>query len=208
VGDFLPQLLEGCLGFEVGEHELGPARGRTRRGRPVCRALVEHLSALADIGKPIAAEQRGVDALERVGRHRTGETNPGAALLAERQHPITEPRGDEVERRGLGMERAGALEIEVEDRQVDVLGPLLVGDLGHRASQRLLARLGAERDDLARLDVGAEADNQLGQGADAVCVHGGIKIPGLRIPAGSSCPLTARRVAMPSEPISCPYHAR
>ena len=103
VGDLVPQPFQRGVGLEVGEHELRPAGGRTRRGRPVRRALVEHLPALADIGKPIAAEQRGVDAFERVGRHRTGEANPGAALLAERQHAVTEPRGDEVERLGLGV---------------------------------------------------------------------------------------------------------
>ena len=82
--------------------------------------------------------------------------------------------------------------MEVEHAQVDELGAPAVGRVRHRARQRLLARLVIERDDLGRLHVRTEADDQLGQRIDQVPVprahprSGGISTPGLRIPAGSS----------------------
>ena len=87
----------------------------------------------------------------------------GAPLVTQREHAVAEPRWDEVERLGRRVQGASALQIRVEDGEVDVPGTPFVGDLGDGAGQRLLARLGADGDDLIGLDVGAEADDQLGE---------------------------------------------
>ena len=102
-----------------------------------------------------------------------GATGPVSAIsahavLAERAHPLSVPGGHEPERLGSGVQRADALEMDVEHVQVDELGAGLVGGLRDRARERLLPGLGAEAHDLTGLDVRAEADDQLGERVDLV----------------------------------------
>jgi hypothetical protein len=54
--------------------------------------------------------------------------------------------------------------MDVENRKVDELGASLVRDLRDLARQCLLTRLRGDRDDLAGLDVRAEADDQVREG--------------------------------------------
>ena len=53
--------------------------------------------------------------------------------------------------------------MQVEVLDVDELRARAVGRVGDRAGQRLLAGLGADRDHLAGLDVGREADDEVGE---------------------------------------------
>jgi len=145
-------------------HELGPGLRRTRRRRPVGGPLVEDLDRLANAREQITPEP-----------HRAGEADPGAAVLAQRPHPLPVPGRHEVQRLLCGVQHAGVLDVDVEHRQVDELGAGLVGRCGDGARQRLLARLRSDRDDLARLDVRAEPDDQVGErantGLDSVAAH-------------------------------------
>src|ERR1700759_5201168 len=111
--------------------------------------------------------------------------------------------------------------MHVEHAQVHELRAGAVGMLGDRADHLLLAGFGGDRDHLAGLHVGSEADDQLGhrvgvaldlarhldlpsrsQGMGAAPMS----TPGLRMPAGSSVRLTERSVRTPSSPISRSYH--
>jgi hypothetical protein len=58
--------------------------------------------------------------------------------------------------------------VHVEHLQINKPRSGSVSSFGDRSGQRLLARLRGERDDLSRLDVGAEPDEQLSQRADVV----------------------------------------
>jgi len=78
--------------------------------------------------------------------------------LAELEHPPSEPLGHEIERVLRGVPKACPLHVRVEIGRVDEPGAALVGALGDRADDRLHARLCLDRDDLPRLDVGAEVD--------------------------------------------------
>ena len=88
-----------------------------------------------------------------------------AALVRQPLEPLRHPRGDVVERRSVGMEQALALQPGIEDRDVDPARAALVRRAGHLARQRLLADVGRDTDDLARLDVRAVADDQVGEAA-------------------------------------------
>ena len=70
----------------------------------------------------------------------------------------------------------GALDPRVEPRDVHELRAVLVRALRDRADQVLLAWLAADRDDLPLLDVGAEADGEVGEAGDRCRVHAGAPI--------------------------------
>jgi hypothetical protein len=63
------------------------------------------------------------------------------------------------------MEQALALQPGIEDRDVDPARAALVRRAGDLARQRLLADVGRDADDLARLHVRAVADDQVGEAA-------------------------------------------
>ena len=89
-------------------------------------------------------------------------------MLAERPHPVAVPRRHEVERLLGRVEHARTLQMNVEDREIDEPRLLPVGNIRDGAREILLARLGADRQNLARLDVGAESHHQLGQASDGL----------------------------------------
>ena len=71
------------------------------------------------------------------------------------------------------MEDALALYLQVEVADVDEFRPGAVGRSGDRAAQRLLPRLTTHADDLARLHVGPEADDEIGEPLEQAVVDGG-----------------------------------
>ena len=164
----MPQALERLGARQLRVDDLGPAGGRARRDRPVRRPLVDDLDRLPQLRQQILAEHRGVDPIHDVRGDRAGERDQRTAVLAERAHPLPVPGRHEPERVGSGVQRSDALEMDVEHGQVDELGAGLVRRLRDRARERLLSGFGAEAHDLTGLDVGAEADDQLGQRVDPV----------------------------------------
>jgi hypothetical protein len=89
-------------------------------------------------------------------------------MLAERQHLGTQPRRYVVERVGICVKHAGALEIDVEHIHVDELGTTLVCGLCDRPRERLLAGLGHDEHDLSGLHVRAKLHGKLGKRADMI----------------------------------------
>ncbi len=62
--------------------------------------------------------------------------------------------------------------------------------------------------DLSGLYVGAEAHDELREGGDPILSRAHMRIPGFRIPAGSSTALTARMTSAPRSPTSYRYASR
>lgn len=100
--------------------------------------------------------------------HWSGEGNARGTMLAERQQLGTQPRWYVVERVGIRVKHAGALEVHVEHKHVDELGTPLVCGLSDRTRKRLLTRLGPDGHDLPGLHVGAKLYGKLGKRADAI----------------------------------------
>ena len=138
--------------------------------------VVDDLAGLLQERQRVAARALGVDVVEQAGRDRAAERDPRAALVAEREHPLAEPRRDELERVLRGVLEPRALDVDVEVGRVDELRAVAVGAGGERAHDLLLADLAADRDDLAGLDVGAEADEQVGEALQ----RGGVEAAGIR----------------------------
>src|SRR6185437_1296954 len=93
-------------------------------------------------------------------------------LFTEREQPVPEPLGDEVERALLGVQQPGALDVRVVVDGLDEARSLFVRSLGDGAHDRFHSRLGLDREDLARLDVGAEADGERGETVESLLIHG------------------------------------
>ena len=68
-----------------------------------------------------------------------------------------------------------ALDVHVEVLHVDELRAVAVGAGRQRADHRLLAELGADRDDLAGLHVGREADDEVGEALEGGRVEGDVR---------------------------------
>jgi hypothetical protein len=69
------------------------------------------------------------------------------------------------------VEDPRALDVQVELHDVDELRARAVGGLGDRAGHVELRRLGSDGDDLARLNVGGEANDEVGVAAQRVLVE-------------------------------------
>ena len=164
-------------------HELGPGVGRAGQDRPVELAAADDLAALADRGQAVATAAHGVQIVEQARRDRAGERDRGAALAADGEDPLAVPRRHVLERVVGGVGDPGALDPRVEPRQIDELRALLVGPLGDRADEPLLARRPAQRDDLSRLQVGSEVDGELGEACKGDIVHGTASLAGARMQA-------------------------
>jgi hypothetical protein len=163
VRDLLPQSLERRRLVEIRVDDPRPAGGRARHHRPVDRPLSEHLHALPEERELVAARADGIDAVERAGHARPGERDAGAALTAELEHALAVPGGDELERVVRRELDARALDERVEVRDVDEARSPSVTGGGEGTRQLLLSDVGADRENLAGLDVRAEADGELRQ---------------------------------------------
>ena len=92
-------------------------------------------------------------------------------MLAERLDPRAVPRrhvGQRVVARELDP---GALDPRVEPCDVDEARAMAVGTRREGADEVLLARLAREGDDLVLLDVGAEADHEVGEAGKGGVIH-------------------------------------
>ena len=161
VQDALPELRHRLIRLGVGEDERGPWRRRARHRGPVRRARVDDLGRLAQEGKLVAAGPRGIEVAQHAGHRRPGQPDARRAQLAEREHPLAVPRRHVVERVLGGVQDARALDLQVEQLDVDELRARAVGALGDRPREVELARLGRDRDDLPRLHVGGEVDDEV-----------------------------------------------
>jgi hypothetical protein len=165
VRDRLPQPVEGLVAPELGKDEPRPARRGSGGDAPVRRRAVDDVAGVREVRQDVAAGARGLDPVERVGRRRPVERDPRRALVGQPLEPLRHPRGDVVERLGVGVEQALALQPGIEDRDVDPARAALVRRARHLARQRLLADVGRDTHDLAGLDVRAVADDQVGEAA-------------------------------------------
>ena len=91
--------------------------------------------------------------------------------VPELKHPLPVPLRHELERVVGGVLEARLLHVRVEVGCVDEAGAALVSALGDGADDRLHAGLRLDRDDLSRLDVGAEVDGQVGEGLESAAFH-------------------------------------
>ena len=167
VQDLRPQPLERRVGLELRIDERRPGQRRARHRGPVRRARVDDLARLAQERQLVAPGALRVEVVEQTRRRRTGQPDPRGAMLAQREDPLAEPRRHVVERVLVGVEDAGALDVQVELRHVDVLRARAIRGGGDRARQLELARLGGDRDDLPALHVGGEAHDELGEAVAA-----------------------------------------
>ena len=131
---------------------------RARADRPVRRALVHDLDALAYRRQPVLADEHRIEVGHQPGRARAGQRDPRGALVAQREHPLAVPGRHELERLRARVLDPGALDVGVEPADVDELRAVPVRARRQRAHEVLLAGLAADRDDLVLLHVGAEAD--------------------------------------------------
>ncbi len=173
VDELLGQSGERRVVVEVGVHEPRPREARARADRPVRGRVVDDLAGLADERQLIAAGARGVDVLQQAGGDRPAQPDARTVLIAERDDAVAEPRRDEVERVLGGVQQALALDVQVEVRHIGELRAVTVGAGGQRARDLLLADLGSDRDDLARLNVRAESDEQVGEAFEGLRVEAG-----------------------------------
>ena len=151
-------------------------RGRGARAAPSGRVgqgtAVQFVVRVVDDRAGLLQRRQLVAARRVRGRgRRAGPGAPGpvsadarAALAAELEHALAEPGGHEVERVLVGVLDARALDVQVEVRDVDELraraGRRWRRARGSRSSLPISAPIG---DDLAGLDVGGEADGEVGE---------------------------------------------
>jgi hypothetical protein len=128
---------------------------------PVRRVVVDQLVVLRDEGPAVLGRALRIEAVAEPGRCRAGEHDAGAALLAVLEHALAVPRGDEVERVVGGVLHARPADMRVEVGEIDEARAVAVAARGDRACRRLAPDLAPQLDDLARLDVGAEADDEI-----------------------------------------------
>ena len=160
--DLVPELVERRLGVELRMNALGPARVRAGAGRPVRRPLVDDLGHLLHVRQQIAAHPDGIDPVED-GGIAASERDPRRVLVREPAHPLADPGRDELERVLRGELEARPLDERVEPEDVDPAGAATVGRAGDRANGVGHLVVGRDREDLARLEVRAEADEQVGE---------------------------------------------
>ena len=191
------ELGQRLLRFQSGMHEVGPGLRRAGQDRPVELAAADDLAGLADRGQAIAARAHRVQIVEQPGSDRARQGHRGAAQLAQREDPVTQPGRHELERVVRRMLHAGALDPRVKPREIDELGALFVGAVGDRPDEPFLAGPAGQRHDLTGLEVGAEVDCELGETGKGHVVHGTATIASAtmqpcRTIATSSSPSTAR----------------
>ena len=126
------QLGERLVGVEVRVTSSAQA-GSGRADRPVGRAVVDDLAGLASDGSWSRPARSGSMSSSSPGSVGPLERDPRAALLAEREHPLAVPRGDEVERLRARVLEPRALDVEVEVEASTNFAPCAVGARGDRA---------------------------------------------------------------------------
>ena len=89
-------------------------------------------------------------------------------LVGEPLHPLLDPRRHEVERALVGVLEPLALDHVVPPEDVDVLRAQLVGSARDGVGDLLHAVVRSEAQDLAGLEIRAEADEQIGEAVDVL----------------------------------------
>ncbi len=137
VCDLLPERLRAPPRRQIGMDELGPRRCRTRAGAPVRRPGAEH-SAPQRRGEHVPSERAGSRPSSACGAAGP-ERHPRALVLAERPHPGAVPRAARSRAcRDRRKARARASD-ERRRRRGRRTWPAVVGDVGDRARELLLA---------------------------------------------------------------------
>ena len=174
VHDLVPEGVEGLLGLEVGMHPLRPAEIRVRACRPVRRLRVDDLRRLCDVRQDVAAHAGGIDPFEV--RALARQRDAGGALVGQPLEAAADPGRHVVERRLVRVQEPLAFDERIPPEDVDVLRAPLVGGPGEGAGRVLHAEVGGDAEDLPGLEVGAEADQEVGEPiaiAGAVLHRGG-----------------------------------
>ena len=162
VNHLIPEPLERGLRLEVRKDELRPLVGRPRRHAPVDRSLVDNRHPFLHTRIDVAAEPLRIQIVEEVRLDRTAEGDRRAALLAELQRPLTEPRRDEVEHVIGRVLDALPFQVRIPVMDVHEFRAALVRARRDRARELFFPEPGAEVEDLTLLHVGAEVDEQVG----------------------------------------------
>ena len=181
------------------------AHPRSGRGRPSSWSSARRATCEFSLtrGQPVAAGAHRVEALEQPRGDGAGEAR--CARRARR------PARARARRTRTGRSRAcpsGACSMRARlthgsnQRDVDELRARLVGLVGDRAGEVLLAGLAADGDDLARLDVGADLHGELGErGGWSLVDHDGpasrARVDGLGGAAGPRRPVADEHGAAP-----------
>jgi hypothetical protein len=166
VEDLLPEPVERVLRLELRVYELRPPQRRTRRDAPVDGALVDDSRVFLDAREDVAAEAVRVEVVVEMRLSRAAERDRRAALAAELQRALAVPRWDVVEHLVCGVLHARLLQVRVPVDDVDELRAALVCTRGDRARQLLFSEGGGDVNDLARLDIGPEVDDQIRKSLD------------------------------------------
>ena len=166
VVELRPELVVRGRLVELGVDELRPGRMRAGHDRPVGRPLAHDAAGLLERRQLVAPEQRGIEAREDAGVDDAGQADARVAALAELIHATAEPGRNEPERLGVGVLDPRALDVRIEVLDVDEDRAGLVGRLGDRTRELLLADGRADGHDLARLHVDS-AHGEVGEGVEA-----------------------------------------
>ena len=156
---------ERRVGSEVGMHE--PRPGRASGTGTAVQFVVRSLTTCAGLlerRQLVAAGAGGIEVVEQRRGRRAGEADRArsagarARAAARRTTSGTKSR---CSSRACSMRARLTCRSKYVD--VDEARAVAVGARRERAHHLLLAELGADRDDLARLDVGGEADDEVGE---------------------------------------------
>ena len=170
--ELTPQLFVRLLPAELRIDELAPFGMRARDDAPVGRAIRDDLAELPHPGQHVFADEVHVEPVEHVRRDDPLDRHATTVLLRVGEHPAPVPLRDEVERVGIRMLDAGALDPGVEVADVDEFRAAVVGRCGDCTRQLLLAELGGDQHDLARLDVRA-VNGEIGETCPAITHEAG-----------------------------------
>jgi hypothetical protein len=158
-----------AIDVRLAEEALGPTCIRSRDARPVDFAARDQVVQLGDEGHQVAPEAGVVDAVEHGGIGVAEDRDHSALALDRFGHGAPEPVGDEADRvvrcvadaRGLGRP------VPVDD--ADVARARGVGGFRDRSCDLRLSRVPDVHEHvLARLQVDADADGELGQALQVV----------------------------------------
>ena len=150
------------------EDLLGPARvGRGDDG-PGDVAPEQEPSRLRGVGGVEHRASRGIETVEEVRFRvtRQADERPAVRCSLEVAQDLVLPRQVRPEHRLGGVRHGGAPDVVVVVEHLDTRGAGPVGVLGHRTGQLGVLDEAAENHELARLDVDADPDDELGVAVD------------------------------------------
>ena len=131
---------------------------------------------------------------------RPAERQPRRVLAGEPLEALPDPRRHVVERVRVGVQEALALNERIPPEDVDVLRASLVGGARDRTCAFLHAEVCGHAEDLPRLEIAAEADEQVGEALDigGAVAHRGGRLP----PCGSTHTWLGRGLRRGARPTS------